>query len=50
MDKMMEIRKTKFFGHIMRHKTLITNIMERKINGKEGRRRPKESNLGNMKI
>jgi len=32
----MEIRKMKFLGHIMRHNTLITNIMGGKINGKRG--------------
>lgn len=47
--KMMEIRKTKFFGHIMRHNTFITNITEGKINGKRGKGRPRETNLGSMK-
>jgi len=40
--KMMEIRKTKFFGHIMRHNTLITNIMGGKINGTGGKGRPRD--------
>ncbi|CAI6366180.1 unnamed protein product [Macrosiphum euphorbiae] len=47
--KMMKIRKAKFFKHIMRHNTLITNIMEGKINRKRGRGRPRETNFGNMK-
>lgn len=45
--KIMEIRKTKFLGHVMRYNTFIINIMEAKINGKKGRL--KETNLGNMK-
>ncbi|VVC39746.1 Hypothetical protein CINCED_3A004050 [Cinara cedri] len=46
--KIMKMRKTKFFGHMMRHDTIITNIMERKINGNRGRIRPRETNLGNI--
>lgn len=48
MTKIMEIRKTKFFGH-MRHDMFIINIMVEKINGKRGRERSREINLGNMK-
>lgn len=33
--KTINIRLTKFFEHIVRHNTFITNIMEGKINGKE---------------
>lgn len=45
----MEIRKTKFFGHNMRHNKLITSIIKGKINRKRGRRRLRETNLGNAK-
>lgn len=44
--KMLEIR-TKFFGHVVRHNTFIINILEWKTNG--NRRRPRETNLGNIK-
>jgi len=47
--EMMEIRKAKFFGHIMRCNTLVTNIMEGNIIGERGRGRPREINLGNLK-
>ena len=43
--KMIKIRKIKFFGHVMRHNTLIANVMEGKINGKRGRGRPRDTNL-----
>jgi len=43
--KMIETRKIKFFGH----STFIINIMEEKINGKRGRGRPRDTNLGNTK-
>jgi len=41
--RMIEIRKTKFLGHIMRHNMLIKNIMEGKINGKRERGRRRET-------
>lgn len=44
MIKMIESRRTKFFGH----NTLIKNIVKRKINRKRGKRQPRDTNLGNI--
>jgi len=46
--KMIEIRRIKFFGHVMQHNTFIINIMEGRMNGERGRRRPRDTNLGNI--
>jgi len=35
--KMIEIRRIKFFGHVMGHNIFIINIMEEKQNGNRGR-------------
>lgn len=43
--KMIEVRRFKIFGHVLRHDTFITNIMD----GKIGRGRSKNTNLGNIK-
>jgi uncharacterized protein involved in propanediol utilization len=32
-------RSGKLIGHLLRHNTFITNIMERRINGRKGRGR-----------
>lgn len=34
--KMIGMRKTKFFGLVMRHDTFVTDNMKEKINGKRG--------------
>jgi len=47
--KVIGIRKTKFFGHVMWLDTFITNIMERETDGKRERGQPRETNLGNIK-
>lgn len=47
--KMMGIRKTKFFGRIMRHDKFIIHIMEGKINGKRRREWQRKTYLENVK-
>jgi len=46
--KVIETRRIQFIGHIMRHNIFVSNIMERKINGKRGRGRPGDIILGNQ--
>lgn len=46
---MIETRKIKFFGHVMRHDTFTINIVKGKINRKRGKGRPRVTNLGNVK-
>jgi len=47
--KMIEIRRIKYFGHVMPHNTFIFNIVDMKVYENRGKGLSKNINLYNIK-
>ena len=45
----IQIRKLKYFGHINRHSSMQTTLLNGRVNGKRGRGRPRTSWTSNIK-
>jgi hypothetical protein len=46
--RVVEMRKVKFIGHLLRHNDFVTNIMEGRVLGKKNRGRPRLSYIKNL--
>jgi hypothetical protein len=46
--RVVEMRKVKLIGHLLRHNSFVTNIMEGRVLGKESRGRPRISYITNL--
>ena len=45
----IQMRKLKYFGHINRHSSMQTSLLNGRVNGKGGRGRPRTSWTSNVK-
>jgi hypothetical protein len=46
--RVIGMRKVKFIGHLLRHNSFVTNIMEGRVLGKKNRGRPRLSYIKNL--